>query len=439
MQSENASIRSMLPGLSIRGSSSLRWLRLGAPAVADHAVSALAWLLVHVLLARALSPQEYGAFVVAHVMFLVGMAVHSAFVADPVLVFARGEYSDRKSVYCTTVVGLHSGIGGLLCIVLAATGAILGELGSGELARTFVAFAVASPFLLTLNVMRRISYARLTPGRALLGSGVHGALLVAGLAALLWLGRLDAVDAIYCTAASHLAGALWIAVGSREGWMLPDRSFVSRVVRLHADYGRWALPSALVVWIPWHLHFALLASWWSLEEVAALRALYNVTLPISHLLMSLSAVLLPVLASRGATGPEGAGTATLRVAAVFTTASLAYLGLVLAFGEPALAWIYGGAYSDVYFLAPWIAAVPVAVGGIMAMSVVHRAAGRTDHAFLTWLPYGALSVVLGAGGALLHGAPGLVGGILLAAVCGVASGGARFRLFLHRQRSREAA
>lgn len=395
-------------------------LRLGTPAVVDHGIAAATQLSMHLLLARWLPPSEYGAFVVGNAVFLVGLAVHSAFLAEPVLVFARRDFSERRGAYFGALILWHAALCSLLGTALAVQAWGLAALGSFDTARAFAAFAWASPLILVFTLVRRLNYASLAPAKAIHGGVIRAAVLVGGLAALHHTGDLSAPSAVACLAAGSIAGAIWIALRSDIPWRFPDRRLLANVLHRHGSYGRWSLPSVLLTWMPWNLHFVVLAGSWSLEEIAALRALYNVTLPISHLLMSLSAILLPIY-SQGlsASSKNGMPAGGLGIGALFLALATGYFLFILVAGTPLLAWAYGGRYAVMYALAPWVAAVPIAVAGIMIIALLHRAARRTDKACLTWLPYGLLSLPLGWMGALLLGSAGLVAGIALASVLGL--------------------
>ena len=77
----------------------LRWSSRGFWAILDQALFALSNLLVNVLLARWLPPAEYGAFVTAYTVLLLVSVAHSAFLAEPMLVFGSDKYAASFSHY----------------------------------------------------------------------------------------------------------------------------------------------------------------------------------------------------------------------------------------------------------------------------------------------------------------------------------------------------
>src|SRR5439155_722855 len=86
----------------------LRWVGRGSWAIADQGLFAGTNFLLNVMLARWLSPGEYGAFAVGlAAVFFVG-TFHSALLTEPMLVFGPGKYADRAGAY----VGGGAGVGG---------------------------------------------------------------------------------------------------------------------------------------------------------------------------------------------------------------------------------------------------------------------------------------------------------------------------------------
>ena len=390
-------------------------------AIADQALFAGSQLVVNLLLARWLEPEAYGAFALAYALFLVVAALHTAFLADPLLVFVRTNFASCLPTYCGAILGGHVLLALALGAALGLTGAILWvhALGSGA---TVLAFAVTSPVFLTLILVRRVCYALGLPLLALSGSAISASATLGAVVALRMMGTLSGSTAIAALALGAGGAAAWIVYRVEPRPALPDRAFLHRVAAKHWCYGRWAALGGLANWAPWNLHFVLLAGFMTLEDVGAARALYNVALPAIHLMTPLNLLSLPVLAGQlASTQPLKARSTALALAALYAGAGATYLLTMVRFGPELLAWLYGDAYQRVYALAPYVAALPIPLGGMMIAALMHRAAARADRALVSWLSYVGLSLVLGAGGAALFGVTGLVLGILVSAWVGCAA------------------
>jgi O-antigen/teichoic acid export membrane protein len=163
-----------------RDSGSIRWLGKGFWAVADQGLFAASNFVLSVLLARWLSPQDYGAFAAAFAVFLFVGTLHTGLLTEPMLVFGSGRYKERLSEYLGTLLYGHA-VFGLLsgcALLLASLGVAL--LGLRGLSTVILALAFTGPFILVLWLMRRASYARLQPRLATLGGALYMVLMLVG-------------------------------------------------------------------------------------------------------------------------------------------------------------------------------------------------------------------------------------------------------------------
>src|SRR6202012_4374638 len=84
---------------------------------------------------------------------------------------------------------------------------------------------------------------------------------------------------------------------------------LSRVFMQHWAYGRWALATSIVVWIPGNVYYAILGRQSGLAQAGELRALLNLFIPLGHILNSLTKILLPYASGKyGLHGRAGAWT-----------------------------------------------------------------------------------------------------------------------------------
>lgn len=405
---------------ALRGRRAL--LGTGARGFADQLLFAGTHFLLNVFLARWLEPADYGAFALAYGLFLVADAFHEGLLAEPMLVFSQRRVVERLEDYLGALAwgfgALALGFGALL-----VSGAlVLHWAGSAQVAVALLALGCATPLQMLALLARRLCYARLRPGVAAAGGAVYAGVVGALLVALQRAGMLSVSLAIASLAAGSLASAACI------GWRLglrPDlargRTHLRRVLARHWSYGRWSMIASASALAPWNLHYPLLAGVLGLAGIAEVRALYNVLLPLRHLTSSLSVSMIPVLARQLASSqPRRARTTALWLALFHAASSLAWAGLMFAFGPRLLVWLYGGAYAAVYPLAGWMAAIQIPVGALVLLGIPLRAADRSERLLIASLAYALLSLLLGSAGAVAWGAAGLIGGILAAAVLALA-------------------
>src|SRR5829696_6632675 len=146
-----------------------RWLTKGFWAVTDQGLFAGSNFALNIMLARWLTPQEYGAFSTAFAVFLLVGGIHTATLTEPMLVFGPGKYKDHHSEYLGALIYGHLGFAALgsIALLLAALGFALW--GATSLSTVLVALALAELFILLLWLLRRACYVRLEPHLAVSG------------------------------------------------------------------------------------------------------------------------------------------------------------------------------------------------------------------------------------------------------------------------------
>lgn len=395
-----------------------RWTGRAGWSVADQALFVLPNFALNLLLARWLTPAEYGAFAVAYQVFLVIGTLHDAFLLEPMQVFSHSRHRDRLGDYTNIVVHGQWAFSAFLTISLLLTACAVSKFGDAALARAFLGLALAGPFILWLWLMRRACYARLRPRLAASTAGLYVLLMSVGIGVLCAAGALTLTTALLALGLSSAAAALSLTLrlGVRP---FPPRPAgqLARMARIeHWRYGRWASANGLLAAAPAMLYYTILPLWGGLEAAATLRALLNLMLPLIHLTYALNALLLPTLVRQRDSGllPRTAQ----RVAMLFGSVALAYVIVVAAAGGPVIAFLYDGRYTDaaplLWVLGLWH--VLMLVGRVVSVAV--RALERPDQAFwaqlgacLCWCTAGVWAVA--AQGIAGVGIAGIVGALVM--------------------------
>jgi O-antigen/teichoic acid export membrane protein len=334
----------------------LGWTMRAGISAADQGLTSASALAVQILLARWLSPAEYGVFGVGFAIYIVLSAVYEAVMLRPLGVVGPGFYADRTAEYLRYLFRLNVAVSGCIaaCLALASLAArpVLSHLWEVGLV-----VSIAAPFLWLPLLVRRTFYMMLTPPAAAAVSALYAASVLAAIVTLHRLGELSSTTAF---AAMALAGAV-AGLPSAVGWSLR---------RVHAGSGVATLSIPLVAVSHWrfakfHLangFFAILSgngqmfivgSMLGAEAAGALRAVQTLVAPLYFLTAPLSALMLPRLARDFSLGRhERVRSAALTAGVAITIAALAY-ELVLAFfgGSLELA-LFGGKYAEYVSLAP---------------------------------------------------------------------------------------
>ena len=391
------------------------WLRRGVWTVLDQGSFAGANFVVNVLLARWLAPEGYGAYTVAYTLFLLVGVVHAGLLAEPMLVFGSGRFATRLAPYLRVVLGGHLRFAGVAGAVLALGAAVAWASGETILSHALAAFAVGQAAILFQWAMRSACYIESRPAVSATSGMVYATVVVGGVSVLKHTGALNEATGVLLMATGSLVAATIIA------WRLGvplrpvrDAALVREARARHRQYGGWAVGTGVLEWFHGFLPFLLLPLVAGLAETGALRALFNLVLPILHLFHAASNLLVPAFVQAEAAGTRRQTART--VALVFGTATLAFsLGIWL-FGETALHLLYDGQY-DAYAGYLWIVAVlPLALAVSNVAQAMLRAQERPEGVFAARAGAAGVAATLGAFAVFTLGVAGALFSDLLTAV-----------------------
>jgi O-antigen/teichoic acid export membrane protein len=364
-----------------------RLLGSGTAATLDQGLFAVANFALNLVLARWLTPGEYGVFALAFSLFLLLGTTHTAMLVEPMMVFGTGRWRDRLKAYVAVLLRGHVLFSAVAAGLLALVGVGAWAAGAHDLARTAWVLAVTSPFLLFFWLARRACWAVPAPGAAVGSAALYLVTLLGGAWGLYALDALSAVTALTAmAAASVVAGtATLLRLGMGPRGAPPD--LAREALKVHWDYGRWAASTAAAGWVPTQVFFVLLPLVGGFAATAQLRAMTNLIMPMMNVVTALGFVVLPLQVARH--GDRRAfRRLNLTFAGVFLAGALLYWGLLVGWGEAIVRAVYGGQYLD---QLPLLAIVALVGGSLLtwAFGVQGAAAGMlaatATSAGLAWL------------------------------------------------------
>ena len=106
----------------------ISWALKGGLALLDQGLFAGSNFVASILLARWLSPQEYGAYAVAFAVFLLLLVPYQALVLEPMLVFGGSAYRNSIRSYVKSLLVVHCAMGLAIVIALCAAAGLGFEL-----------------------------------------------------------------------------------------------------------------------------------------------------------------------------------------------------------------------------------------------------------------------------------------------------------------------
>ncbi len=382
-------------------------------AVCDQGLFAGSNFLLNILLARWLSPAEYGAFAIAYSVFLLFGMAHAALIVEPMLVYGSGCYRDAFPEYLRHLLFRgHTGFAVAAGALVLAAAASLNYALPNFSPSVFFGMALALPALLGLWLLRRATYACGKPLLSVFGGASY--LLVALTSIFLlhsWL-SVSAMNAMLVLGAASLIAGLLIYFSlisrCRAQQALDGREILQR----HIRYGRWAIGTGLLAWIPTNIYFILLPAIHGTASVGHLKALFNLIEPVLQATAAMSVLLVPEMVSaqhRGQLSPL-----VKAALSVFMAGALAYCALIGIWGSKIVLWLYDSSYAPPSLLMWRLGAIPIP----FVVRVVLEAAARSlDHPdWVFWANVGSTitTFAIGVPLALRSGAPGAVLGFLFA-------------------------
>jgi O-antigen/teichoic acid export membrane protein len=351
------------------------WAMKGGLALVDQGVFAGSNFVMSILLARWLSPEQYGMYAVAFAILLFLLNFHQGLMLEPMLVFGSSVYRDCLRGYVEVLLLLHVGLSLAMAFGLFAAAAVISKLGpASSLPGALVAAAFAAPMVLLLWLVKRTFYLRLSPAPSALGAIFYCLLILGGLTFLYQHNRISTLSAFLlmglgslCTSILLLAYLAWRLAPSQNAPSLGD------TWRRHWHYGRWALGANAMMWVPINAFYPLLSKFSGMAEAGELKALMNFAAPMLQACAALHTLMLPyaarVLRQRGR---AGVSIILRRMTLLCVACAVPYWAVLLLFQGPAFRMLYSGRYTEVAYLLPAVALASVAGSAFFGPSIVLR-------------------------------------------------------------------
>jgi O-antigen/teichoic acid export membrane protein len=358
------------------------WFQKGAWTVVDQGLFAGSNFILYVLLARWLTPAQYGAFAVAFTVFLLVGTAHTGILTEPMLVFGPVRYEKNLPAYLAILLRGHLIFSLIAAIILLGTAVWFRH--SAGLGAVFLALAFSQAFMLFLWLMRRAYYIKLQPLWAAIVGAVYALLMLAGDYVAFRQSWLSATTALAIMSVASVAAGLWaMAQLDIRLFAKSDPSLRRDVITQHKSYAPWAVATGALMWIPSQLPLLVLSATAGLEASAALKALRNLAMPAAQAYTGLLALLVPAFVNAR---NRGGLTRALWVSAGIMIACMGLYWVFLGFaGAPLMRWMYKGQYCQYTGLLWALGAQPVVAAVAAVLGAGLRAQERPDQVFWSYL------------------------------------------------------
>ena len=235
-----------------------RVIRPDLAAIADQGVVSLANFLTGVILARTLSPDQFGLYTLGLTVILLVLELQTTVTTTPYMVLSPHLAPEAKATYLGSTSAHQAGLGAIVAIGLVITGGLLEILGSSALGRVMLVLGLVSSFILFRDFVRRIDFAHLKPDSALLLDTVVTVLQLGGLLVLSRTGGLTVARSfLVIGVAAGIPAVVWVTA-KRDGIRFSMSSMALDLKR-NWQFGRWLLMSGSLWSLTLYLYPWLLA------------------------------------------------------------------------------------------------------------------------------------------------------------------------------------
>lgn len=395
------------------------WVSKGGLAILDQGLVSGSNFLISVLLARWLSPGQYGAYAIAFGIQVLLTVVYQALVLEPMSVYGGSSYRNSLRGYLGSLLWVHAVLSLAICIALATAALTAKGIARSEgLAGALAGITIASPFALAFGMARRGFYLELSPAKAALGAFVYSSFSVIGLYLLYHRGLLSAFSAFLLMGLAAFATTLYLFLRLRKE-LRPSNSApsVREIWKRHWGYGRWALAGSIAGWIPAYIYYPVLTGFGNIVHSGQLKALMNLTQPMEQTKAALAMLLLPYAAGvHDREGRSSASSLAKRMTTISLGGAIAYWIVILPFDRPVFQLMYSGRYIEVAHLLPIVAFGSIVWSAAYGPAIALRAMESPASVFVAFSLATGLSLLVGIPAAWRYGLSGAIWGSNLADV-----------------------
>lgn len=349
-----------------------KWGSKGFLSVLDQGLFSGSNFLVNILLARWITPEEYGAFAIAFSIYLFFAGISNSLTLEPMMIFGSTYFKENVDEYLTNLFKGHNGLSLFLALIF-----LLISIFTKEIVReTFISAAISLPMMLMVWFCRRTFYLRSRIDQAAILSAIYFTVLLSGIIILEQKEILYPYSIYAVFIIASLISTIYYKVSNKANVLeSPNDIAYQEILESHWNYGKWIILASIASSISTLLYTPLLGVVSSLDEAAAFKAIQNLTSPFQQLLAASSLLTLPLLSNSAKTLSAKSFKKQLwLLTLVLLTISLIYSAILLIFGRTIINVLYSsGFYTDYYWLIPAFSIVLIIMTLIQPLTLAIRA------------------------------------------------------------------
>ncbi len=335
------------------------WGFKGGITILDQGLFSGANFLASILLARWLTPTEYGAYALSFAILMFFYQLHTSIILSPMGVIGPAAHGDNLSFYLQGQARLHFLLTAAFGILVVLSGLIMRQIPGeiGLISPILLVMGALLPFLLLPWLIRRSFYILGRPWVAAAGSAVYCAFLGGSLFGLYKMRILTAPLSVAAMALAGLISGLYMSL-----YLVSDLSTVNTnisqislqdILRENWAFGKWLTLAAFLVIGASQAPVFFSGFMLTLDEAGTLRALQTLSQPMTLTITAVTALVIPAMSADYSNGNFASfhGKARSLTKGLIVAALLFELFLIL-FRFPLEQALYGGKFSKFADIIP---------------------------------------------------------------------------------------
>lgn len=335
-----------------------RWTLKGGLGILDQVLYSGVNFLLNILLARWISPSEYGGFAVAYSIFLLVSTLQVALIAEPMSIFGVSQQTINTGAYLN-VLFRFQWLGSILVSMLLMIATLL--VNDKNINSAQIGMSISLPFVFAYWYLRRACYLEAQTSKALFTSAIYAISLVGLVFFLSFADWVSSVTVFLAIGLSSLLASIfslrWLGVqlfGNLKGFSAKQ---LQAILLETWRFGKWILAAYLANWIVLMAYPLVLAAFLDLEFAASFRTMQNLFLPLEQFLASVTLLALPWMAKQYASHGNGRLLAISRFV-VFASSAVAFMYglLIVLFRRQVFSILYNNEFYNSFIeLIPYLA------------------------------------------------------------------------------------
>jgi O-antigen/teichoic acid export membrane protein len=265
----------------------------GSAIVIDQGIVSGSRFFIVLLLARYVSPTEYGGFVMAYGILMLMSYLQTAYILVPMSVFGPSLAGEEQKLYYGTLLKLQIVLSLVisLCIMLTAR---IWSLWFNEpiLLYIFLVMGISVFCSQLQEFFRRLFYNNFEVGKAISNDIACYLSQLIGILILIWNKQLSSTAIFWLISGASLLSGCWAFFQCHSSFTLKKNKYKETLSK-QWGYGKWLLASMMAQWISGQIYVYFSASFLSLSAAGVMGACRNIFGIVNVALTGLRNFILP--------------------------------------------------------------------------------------------------------------------------------------------------